>query len=163
MSNARDSYQPENCSSVYGIHLFKHLNLDLNDPSSAQPLQFYFGNGDWAPCPKGIPDVLANIRWTNQITRRGCLQSAEDLPEDWGLIANISNEITHRAFLNGQVVAVQYLGHINGELSTNPAKLNTLGIHKNVLPAFLRQTQPPVPEPDGTNVSAPSAPHRPKP
>lgn len=119
---ARESYKTATCSALKGVYLFEHGPRIEPTDAPGPALQICIGNHEWITCLGGIPDMFKKLAQTDDGGRYA------DLPEDWGIIANMSGEVLYRATTYESISKVHYLGHWDGELATEPATIEMLGI-----------------------------------
>lgn len=124
---ADDLYDTASCSAILGVFLFRSgAPVDPATTQAGEPLQFCIGAGLWLPCPSGMPDVLKVD--AEQARALAGLRTSE-LPADWGIVANLRGEVTHRGFGPGRPVReVHYLGRSGGDAACEPATLVEMGL-----------------------------------
>lgn len=125
---ADDRYKSAICSALKGVYLFEHgARVDsASAQEDAVPRQFCVGNRRWVQCPGGLVDALAVFREQQQEIDNSGMRNS-DLPEDWGIIADESGDITHRAVTAG-IRQVTYLGRSGGPLEQAPLNIGDAGI-----------------------------------
>lgn len=112
------------CKAIFGVHLFKPSD-ELAE--NQETLHLCVGNDVWVKCQNGVADVVkqAQIESDSLAELYGRCSNA---PEDWGVVVNAANEITHIATTNANVSEVRYLGHLKGPLVDTPATAATIGL-----------------------------------
>lgn len=112
------------CRAIFGVHLFKPSD-ELAE--NQEPLHLCVGNDVWIKCQNGVADVVkqAQIEGDSLAELYG---RSSNVPEDWGVVVNAVNEITHIASSRAKVTEVRYLGHLKGPLVDTPATAATIGL-----------------------------------
>lgn len=122
---ANDAYETASCSAIMGTFLFRDGAKITDDVKLGEPVQFCVGDKKWVTCKNGLPAALVLM---NKEIKELDGMSFRDLPEDWGVIANMQGEVTHRAYPGSGIRAIEYLGQDGGELATGPVTIGEIGI-----------------------------------
>lgn len=123
MPKAQDLYDSATCSAIMGVFLFRTGPL-AQAPAAGRPLQFCVGDNRWQQCPGGLNEAAAlAAAQTAEFDNDGLRTS--DIPEDWGVIANMAGEVTHRAH-GARVRSLEYLGKYGEVQATAPANVSDI-------------------------------------